>query len=85
MAKIDEDGLINLLKGMLGKQVIVKKARSGKRYLSAPPEVDPNRELTPAQAAYSSRFKRQAAYGRAVSDNPEISSIFLWLPRVLTK
>ena len=76
MAKIDEDGLINLLKGMLGKQVIVKKARSGKRYLSAPPEVDPNRELTPAQAAYSSRFKRQAAYGRAVSDNPELKKIY---------
>ena len=76
MAKIDEDGLINLLKGMLGKQIIVKRARSGKRYLSTPPEIDPDRELTPAQAAYNNRFKRQAAYGKAVSDNPELKKTY---------
>src|SRR6188472_2328756 len=76
MAKIDEDAIINILKGMLGKQIVVKKGRSGKRYLSAAPETDPNRKLTPAQAKYKERFKRQSAYGKAVSNNPELRKLY---------
>ena len=76
MAKIDEDAIINILKGMLGKQIVVKKAKSGKRYLSAAPESDPNRKLTPAQAKYKERFKRQAVYGKAVSNNPELRKLY---------
>lgn len=77
MAKIDEDGLLNLIKGILGNQIIIKKARSGKKYLSAPPQIDPNRKPTSAQAAYNKRFKRQAVYGKGVSDNPELKKLYL--------
>jgi hypothetical protein len=77
MAKIDHDSILNLLIGMLGKQLVVKRSRSGKRYISAKPETDPNRKLTPAKAAYRKRFKQFAAYAVAASRHPETKKLYM--------
>jgi hypothetical protein len=77
MAKINDDSILNHMLGMLGKQLVIKRSKSGKRYISAVPEYDPNRKLTPAQAAYKKRFKRNAAYGKRVSSNPELKKLYM--------
>jgi len=62
---------------MLGKQIVVKRSKNGKRYLSAKPETDPNRKLTPPQALYRSRFMKQAAYAKSACNNPEAKNLYM--------
>ena len=77
MAKIDDDSILNFITGTLGKQIVVKRSKSGKRYLSAKPETHPNRKLTPSQARYRSRFKKQAAYAKSACNNPVTKNLYL--------
>jgi hypothetical protein len=59
---------------MLGKQVIVKKGRSGKLYLSGPPT--PSGKRTPAQLAWKEKFKEFPAYARSATDNAESKELY---------
>ena len=65
MAKLDENLLMQLVRGTLGKQVVVK-VRAGKPYLSALPVVDKNRVPTGGQLVNRRKFKFSSLYATEV-------------------
>jgi hypothetical protein len=76
MAKIEDDSILNHMLGMLGKQIVIKRSKSGKRYISAKPEYDPNRKLTKNQLAYAEKFLRQVSYAKAACRVPELKKLY---------
>src|SRR5688572_3423223 len=61
MAKQTHNMIMHNTQGMIGKQIVFKK-RAGKRYVSAPPEVNANRKPTENQLVAQANFKRSITY-----------------------
>ena len=75
MAKIDKDSFLNAITGMIGKQVVIKR-RLNSRYVSAAPEIDPNRKPTPNQANHQHRFRIAAATAKRLANTPGTKELY---------
>lgn len=63
-------------RGMFGKQVVFKE-RAGETFVSAPPEVDENRQPTAKQLTIQERFKNSIAYAKAAIQNAVTKAAYL--------
>lgn len=69
MAKIRNNLVLHGLSGMLGKQVVIRKSKSG--YIVAAAPHRSNVELSDAQKATLERFRQAIAYARGAKSVPE--------------
>lgn len=69
MARIKGNLFMMNVRGMIGKQIVVKK-RGETEYLSAPPTYDENRVPTPNQQAWGIKFKKIVAYAKVAAKDP---------------
>jgi len=63
MAKVRTNPVFEELTGSIG-ELVIKRARSGRLYVSRKPQYPPERAFSAAQVAHQQRFKAAAAYAR---------------------
>src|SRR5687767_14612520 len=73
MAKMGNNIVMDQVLGMIGKQVVFKR-RSGKKYISAAPRVNKNREVGDPEQSNRVRFSRSTRYAKHVIKDPEMKS-----------
>jgi hypothetical protein len=70
MAKVKSNLVVHGLSGMIGKQVVIRKTKSGGYIVAAAPHRS-STNLSEAQKAHHERFRQAIAYARTAKDLPE--------------
>ena len=70
MAKIKLNALVENAQGRLGRDLVLKRTRSGAIILAKKPEFPEKRKFSKAQRDHQRRFKRAVAYAKAAQVNP---------------
>lgn len=63
------------VRGMLGKQVVFKR-RNGISYVSAPPEINEDRQPTAAQLSIQQKFRFSITYASSAIKDPEVKKAY---------
>lgn len=71
MAKVVNNLVMQGLAGMIGKQLVVRRIKSGTYVVSVAPTYPADREPTAGQKAYRERFRRAVAYAKQARNKPE--------------
>ena len=75
MAKIDKNSILHTFTGMLGRQIVVKR-RLETRYMSAAPEIDPNRKPTSNQLKHQKKFTSKSAIAKRLANDPRTNPLY---------
>ena len=70
MAKVKNNLVIHGLSGMLGKQLVIRRAKNGQYIVSAAPN-QPKQELTEAQKEHREKFRQAVLFAKGAQKNPE--------------
>ena len=70
MAKVNGNIFMEHLSGMIGDQLVLKRARGGGTIISKKPTFRPDRAFSTAQLAQQQAFREATAYGRAMKREP---------------
>lgn len=71
MAKIKGNIIMQDVRGMIGKQVVIKE-RLGTQYICAKPVYNDNRHVSKAEQANRNRFAESTAFAKAAMLNPQL-------------
>ena len=70
MAKVNGNIFMEHLSGMIGDQLVLKRARGGGTIISKKPTFRPDRTFSAAQLAQQQAFREATAYARAMKREP---------------
>ena len=70
MAKVNGNIFMEHLSGMIGGQLVLKRARGGGTIISKKPTFRPDRVFSAAQLAQQQAFREATAYGKAMKREP---------------
>jgi hypothetical protein len=70
MAKVDGNIFMEHLSGVIGGQLVIKRARGGGTTISKKPTFRPDRVFSAAQLAQQQAFREATAYGKAMKREP---------------
>ena len=70
MAKVKNNIFLNGLRGMLGKQFVIKRMRGGRTIVTNMPTFSKFRKFSPKQKAHQKKFQMATGYGQAMKRHP---------------
>ena len=70
MATALNNSILQGLRGLLGRQLVLRRDKIGRTIVCAQPRVDPRHKLTDLQKAHHRAFREAARYALAAKDEP---------------